>query len=201
MKFNRRSISTALFTFCLSVASTLANAAWELDVERSKLNFISIKNDAVAETHHFGELYGVMSDKGAVELTVELASVETLIDIRNERMRDLLFNIERFPQAKISATIEMDVLSALAGGRSVTMEVPVNLSMHGAQKAMNIPVVASAEGDNIRVLSARPVVVNAADFGLLEGIGALQKIAGLKAIATAVPVTLNLVFTPVSAGS
>ena len=45
-----------------------------------------------------------------------------------------------------------------------------------------------------RVFTARPVLVNAADFGLESGVTALQQVAGLKAISSAVPVTLQLLF-------
>jgi len=46
----------------------------------------------------------------------------------------------------------------------------------------------------VRVSNVTPLLVNAADFTLGGGIAELQKIAGLSAIATAVPVTVDLVF-------
>ena len=47
------------------------------------------------------------------------------------------------------------------------------------------------------VTSELPDLINAADFGLAEGVAALQKVAGLQAISTAVPVTLQLQFVKV----
>jgi len=38
------------------------------------------------------------------------------------------------------------------------------------------------------------VLINAADFGLASGVTALREIAGLRAVSSAVPVTLQLLF-------
>ena len=56
-------------------------------------------------------------------------------------------------------------------------------------------VVVGDQGQSLRVVSARPVIVNAGDFGLEAGVTALREIAGLKAISTAVPVSARLVFS------
>lgn len=40
---------------CL-IGTSLAQADWELDNEKSQLSFVSIKNDSIAETHHFLDL-------------------------------------------------------------------------------------------------------------------------------------------------
>ncbi|MDH5171541.1 MAG: YceI family protein, partial [Gammaproteobacteria bacterium] len=61
---------------------------------------------------------------------------------------------------------------------------------------LTVPVAVIGEGDGrIRVFSLRPVIIKAADFGLEAGVTALQKLAGLQAISTAVPVTFHLVFS------
>jgi polyisoprenoid-binding protein YceI len=177
------------------VASTFVQAGWELDNARSELNFISIKNAAVAETHRFRQLSGSIADDGAANVTIDLASVDTLIEIRDERMRELLFNTLKFPSAQLSASVEADLLDAVTDGEIVALDLPVTLSLHGVSKTVNVPVIAAGNDDELRVSSARPVVINAQDFSLADGITALQKIAGLQSIATAVPVTVNLVFT------
>ena len=41
-----------------------------------------------------------------------------------------------------------------------------------------------------------PFAHYAADFGLQAGVDALREVAGLQSISTAVPVTLQLLFTP-----
>jgi polyisoprenoid-binding protein YceI len=170
-------------------------ADWELDNTKSVINFVSIKNDSVAEIHSFASIVGFIGATGNVQLTINLDSVETAVDIRNERMREMLFETARFPAAKLTAQVEPALLAEAAKGGIVTAEIPVTLSLHGKEKTQNVAVVVVGEGhNNLRVLSAHPVLINAADFGLDIGVAALRDVAGLKAISSAVPVTLQLVF-------
>ena len=190
-------LSGLLMALTLLLAAGAARAQWELDNDKSTVNFVSIKNDKVAEIHSFTSLVGYIGADGKVQLGIDLDSVETLIPIRNERMRELLFDTAKFPAANISAQVDPVILAAAADGGVVTADLPITLSLHGIEQALTAPVVVVGEGDNrLRVLTSRPVMVNAVDFGLDSGITALREIAGLKAISVAVPVTLQLVFIP-----
>ena len=183
----------------LLLLPTLALAQWEIDSDSSAINFISIKNDIVAETHSFGSLVGYISGDGKVELAIDLDSVETLIPIRNERMRELLFETRQFPTANLSAQVDPGILQAASQGGVVNTVVQVGLSLHGQDALLEVPVVVVGDdGQSLRVVSARPVIVNAGDFGLEAGVTALREVAGLKTISTAVPVTLNLLFNRAS---
>ena len=183
----------------LLLLPTLALAQWEIDSDSSAINFISIKNDIVAETHSFGSLVGYIGGDGKVELAIDLDSVETLIPIRNERMRELLFETRQFPTANLSAQVDPGILQAASQGGVVNTVVQVGLSLHGQDALLEVPVVVVGDdGQSLRVVSARPVIVNAGDFGLEGGVTALREVAGLKTISTAVPVTLNLLFNRAS---
>lgn len=171
-------------------------AQWELDSTKSAVNFISTKNDAVAEVHSFRDMVGYVSSDGTVQLNIALGSVDTLIEIRDQRMRELLFETVSFPAAKVSAAVDPKIIAVLAEGGTITTDLNFTLSLHGAQKSLTVPVVLVGESEErIQVFTTRPVIVNAADFGLEAGIAALQKVAGLNAISTAVPVSVHLVFT------
>jgi polyisoprenoid-binding protein YceI len=170
-------------------------ADWELDNTKSVVNFISIKNDSVGEVHSFASLVGFIGATGNVQMTINLDSVETLVDVRNQRMRELLFETVKFPSAQLTAQADPAVLAEAAKGGVVTADLPVILSLHGKVKTLTIAVVVVGEGDgSLRVFTARPVLINAADFGLENGVTALQQVAALKAISTVVPVTLQLRF-------
>jgi polyisoprenoid-binding protein YceI len=172
-------------------------AQWELDTEKSSVNFVSIKNGSVAEIHSFSSLVGYIGAEGNVRLGIDLTSVETLVPIRNERMREMLFEVVKFPAANITAQVDPAIIAAAAEGGVVSADLPVTLSLHGQEQALTVPVVVVGEGDGrLRVFTSRPVIVNAADFGLDGGVTALREIVGLKSISTAVPVTLQLVFIP-----
>jgi polyisoprenoid-binding protein YceI len=173
----------------------IAWAEWELDNTQSAVNFVSIKNDSVGEIHSFASLVGYIGAAGNIQMTINLDSVETLIAVRNERMRELLFETVKFPSAQLTAKVEPALLAEAAKGGVVTADVPVTLSLHGKEKTLTVPVVVVGKDDgSLRVFTARPVLVNAADFGLESGVTALQQVAGLKAISSAVPVTLQLLF-------
>lgn len=170
-------------------------ADWELDNTKSAVNFVSIKNDSVGEVHSFASLVGFIGAAGNVQMTINLDSVETLVAVRNERMRELLFETVKLPSAQLTAQVAPAVLAEAAKGGVITAELPVTLSLHSKEKTLTVSVVVVGEGDgSLRVFTARPVLVNAADFGLESGVTALQQVAGLRAISNAVPVTLQLLF-------
>jgi polyisoprenoid-binding protein YceI len=191
------SLARVVTAVALLVGTTTAWAQWELDAARSSVNFVSIKNDSIAEVHSFAVLQGTVGKDGKVQLAISLDSVETLIAIRNERMREMLFETVTFPTASVSATVAPELVATLADGGTVATDLSFTLALHGAEKSFTVPVVLSVESTGgIQVFTPAPVIVNAADFGLEAGVAALQSVAGLKAISSAVPVTVHLVFTP-----
>jgi polyisoprenoid-binding protein YceI len=195
MKIGIGSLVRAVAAVALLLPAGAAWAQWELDGAASALNFISIKNEGVAEIHSFATLVGTVSAEGEVELRIDLDSVETLIPIRNERMREMLFETVKFPTATITAAIDPGIIATATAGGTVITDLPVNLSLHGQVQTLTVPLaVVGAGTGRLQVFTLRPVVIKAADFGLEPGVAALQKVAGLAAISTAVPVTFRLVF-------
>lgn len=187
-----------LLVMTLLLFSTMARAEWELDTTRSKVNFVSIKNNQVGEVHSFASLVGSIGATGKIQLTINLNSVDTLIEVRNERMRELLFETVKFPAAKITAQTDPRVMAEVANGGVLTANLPITLLLHDKEKTLTVPVVIVGEGDsNLRVFSAQPMLINAADFGLEGGVKALREIAGLEAISNSVPVTVQLMFVAV----
>jgi hypothetical protein len=67
------------------------------------------------------------------EVSIPLSSVETFIDIRNERMRDILFKVADFPTVTVTAEIPMDDLAAPSDGERTTSEVDLTLAANGAE--------------------------------------------------------------------
>ncbi len=184
----------ALVAVLAVMKAPLAFAAWELDSERSTIQFMSVKNASIAELHHFKALAGAINDDGQAQVVIDLESVETLIPIRNERMRELLFETVRFPAATLSVVAPADV-QALEAGQTLTADLAVSVDLHGAIKPYPAKVTATRLADgSLQVSLAEPIVVNASDFGLEDGVEVLRGVAGLKSISTAVPVTATLVF-------
>jgi len=190
-----RGIKNLLLALCLLTPTGVAWADWELDNTESVVNFVSIKNNSVGEVNTIKSLEGSIGVHGMAQLTIHLASVETLLEVRNERMRELLFKTKQFPVARVTAEVDPALFAASSGGGVRQVDLPLTLSMHGQEKVLNayVSVVVEDDGDLI-VTTTHPVLVNAADFGLDGGIEALRQVAGLNSISSVVPVSMQLKF-------
>uniref|UniRef100_E6QQ01 Lipid/polyisoprenoid-binding YceI-like domain-containing protein n=1 Tax=mine drainage metagenome TaxID=410659 RepID=E6QQ01_9ZZZZ len=96
-----------LFCIVATLFFTPAYAQWQLENDHSNLNFISIKKTSIAEVHQFKKLSGSVSDEGDIHLVIDLSSVDTQNDLRNERLKVMLFEVARFPTAEFNGNIDM----------------------------------------------------------------------------------------------
>jgi polyisoprenoid-binding protein YceI len=179
--------------FLMTMGSVFAFAGWEVDPTGSHIGFASVKNDLIAENHTFTELTGRVSVAGEANIKVTLASVETLIPLRNERMQTMLFNIAKFPQATITSEVPVNELSLMATGESSVLDIELLIDLHGKELKKSVPVKVTSIGDNgFDVSSLGPIIVHASQFALSDSVDALRKIAGLQSIDLMVPVTFDL---------
>ena len=173
-----------------------AHGQWQLDGQHSSISFVSIKNIDVAESHSFGEMAGSLATDGQFRVAITLDSVDTLIPVRDERMREVLFDTPNHPLAVVSGQIEMDALAGLESGHSIRLDVPFELALQGRTSTHMTKVeVTRVSATRILVVTWQPVLINAATLGLGEGVEKLQEIAGLAAISKAVPVYFSLRFS------
>ena len=171
------------------------DTGWRLMEAESAVNFVSVKSGEIAEVHRFTGLRGTVGEDGLAELVVELASVETGIDIRNERMREHLFDVATHASATARSTVDIDRLDSLLLGQRSTVTLDLIVTLNGAQLRLDTPVVVTriAE-DRVLVESAGPVVLLADDVGYTAGLETLRELADLPSISPVVPVTVSLVF-------
>ena len=188
--------ATALLAGCAQQpAEAPLDGAWVLDGDRSQVSFVSVKASQVAEVHHFGELSGSVAADGGAMVNIDLASVETNVDIRNERMRDILFQVAEFPQAEVTAALEPATFAGLSVGDALETSVEVTVNLHGTSATMPADLLVTRIGDDlVKVETVQPLVVAAGSFGLAEGVTELATVASLDSITTQVPVTVSLVF-------
>ncbi len=184
-----------LATLLSSTLISSAFAAWELDNDNSRINFVSIKKGNVPELGRFTSLEGTISDNGETTLKINLASVDTKIQIRDERMRDLLFETSKFAQATFSAQIDLSFLNSLPiSGRAIQI-IGGKFDLHGISKDIKADVMLTRLSMNqFAVSSFAPVLLNTEDFQMNAGIEKLRELAGLPSISSAVPVTFHLTF-------
>ena len=171
-------------------------ADWQLDNSVSSLSLVSVKKNSVAEVHQFHKLSGTIGKDGVATLTVDLGSVDSGIEIRDERMREFLFEVKKFPAAQVTVNFDAKALTALPVASPVTMPVAADLNLHGVtlKQKWELQVVKLSD-DKLLVSTLKPVIVDANNFAMVAGINKLQELASLPSIATAVPVTVNLLFS------
>ncbi|MCC2617039.1 YceI family protein [Aestuariibacter halophilus] len=174
--------------------STTATANWQLANEHSSVHFISTKNTHVSELHHFSQMSGSLTDDGSLSITIDLASVQTGIEIRDTRMREKLFNVAAMPAATITANLDEGIMT-MAKGTAQRVVVPATLSLNGQQQSLSLDLMVMRDANaGFVATSVAPVLLKATDFGLAEGLDVLQGIAGLKAIGHTVPVSVSVTF-------
>ena len=191
----RRLLRAKTWMLALLFVATPTWADWALNNGQSQLSFISIKKGDIAEVHRFDQLDGNVDTNGNVTLTIQLASVDTAIPIRDQRMREMLFNTNAFPRATLAAKVDASALDKLAPGDILTSSVEGKLDLHGQAVAVTAELAIARLGPNKLLVSSRkPLVLQAGDYELLEGVEKLREVAGLSSISKAVPVSFVLTF-------
>lgn len=189
---------TLVAALALSVVSAGAYAqsdatGWTLDSEMSKVSFASIKNDYTGESFSFGEISGDVSADGKVTIELGLASVDTMIEIRDERMVEHVF--KNAPTATITAQLDMAELDGLATGQSTTLETSGTLAFLGSDTDLDATFfVMRLSDDQVMVMTDGMVMLSAEDVGINAAIDVLQELAGLDSITRVSPVTMRLFF-------
>ena len=184
-----------ILAFLTALACSTALAEMTLVADESNLHFLSIKGGSVAEIHSFDGLSGTLDEEGTATVQVDLNTVNTGIDIRNQRMRDFLFKVIDFPTAIFTAQVDMAQFESLETGLETSYELAGRLSLHGIAVAVTVPVMAARTADGgLRVHTPAPVVLRAADFGLEGGVEKLRELAALPSIDPVIPVSFSVLF-------
>jgi polyisoprenoid-binding protein YceI len=179
----------------LAAVAMPAAAGWIMDPARSHLTFVSIKAKDVGEVNTFKEVTGSIGDDGAVTVSMYLDSVDTLIPIRDERMREFLFETTNYKDATLTAKVDPAVVAAMQPGEIREIVAEGNLTLHGATQPMILSMqAAKLDAATVMVASTKPIIVDASKFGLSDGVEKLREIAGLDSISHAVPVTFVMTF-------
>lgn len=175
--------------------SAAAADAWIVSAAESKISYGSIKKGVVGEVNHFSGLSGRAGADGAVQVAIDLATVETWIDIRNERMRALVFDAVGAKTATLSAQIDMAEIDALAPGETTTIYVEGALAF--GPKTLDIETdffVARLSETRALVATDEMIMISTADLGVDPGVDALMAVAELPSITRVAPVTVRLIF-------
>ena len=172
-----------------------ALAGWTLNGDSSSLYYVTSKAAAISELNSFAELSGSIADDGSASVNISLGSVDTAIEIRDERMRDIVFQVATYPLATVSMQTNGERLAALATGESFRDTFPATIDLHGSQLNMPMEVaVSKLQNGSLLVSLTKPLIVNVAAFGLAESVEQLREIAGLPSINNNIVVDFTLQF-------
>lgn len=177
-------------------SAPLTEGTWTLDTAGSRLSYVSIKAGEIAEANRFDTLAGTVSADGTATLDIDLASVNTGVDIRNERMRDIFFQVADNPKATVTAKLDPAAFAGLAVGQSITRPLKATVAIKGAESDIETEVlVTRVSADRVTVVPTAPVIISTDMFDLTDELGELRALAQLPSITPAVPVTFTLAFT------
>ena len=178
-----------------ATAAPLAEGTWALDPAGSRLSYVSIKAGEVAEANRFDTLSGTVAEDGTASLDIDLASVNTGVDIRNERMREIFFGVAENPKATVTAKLDPAAFAGLAVGQSLTRPLKATVTIKGATGDVETEVlVTRVSDDRVTVVPTAPIIITTDMFGLTDELGELRALAQLPSITPAVPVTFTLTF-------
>jgi polyisoprenoid-binding protein YceI len=190
-------LHVAAAALCLAASSTYA--AWRVDSTQSTLSFVTTKAGApgvggVEEVQAFKQVGGSVGDDGKLQFSVDLASVETNIPLRNDRLKDLLFKVADYPQAVFTGAVDVHRFDALRVGASADVELTGQLTIAGQSRPLNANLRVVKLASNALLVGTRtPMVVNLKDYGLQDGVEALRSVMNLNVLASSAPVSFSVV--------
>lgn len=187
------------FAAAALAAAASAHAGWQVDNAQSSFHFVTTKagkpgTAAIEEVQSFKRIAGRVADDGSLQFDVDLASVATNIDLRDQRIKDLLFNVAQHPKASFAATVDAHRLAALPAGGSADLELSGRLTIAGqtAPVQASLRVVKLADRSLLATTRA-PIVVNLKDYGLQDGVEALRTVMQLDVLSASAPVSFSVV--------
>lgn len=185
----KRLIKTAVTTLVLAGANMAFAELATLNSDQSSVSFVTTKVQDIQEVMRFDQLSGSISDEGDVVIRIHANSINTMIPIRDDRMKEHLFDVADFPVITVSTEIDTDSLEGTS-----KRELSATLNLLGAEHSIDLNLLVSASGDQITVVSVEPVLVSAVNLGLAEGVAKLGELAGGIWISNSVPVSVALTF-------
>lgn len=186
--------------FCSIVFTRPALAEWTVNNQRSEFYFVTTKagapgTNAVQEVQTFKTVNGKVDDKGNIEVSIDLASVETGISIRDQRIRELLFNVLANPKALFTGKTDITAIQAFSPGMSKNLDIDGKIVLAGKTQAISVKLRVTKLADNYLLVETRlPFIINVSDFGLQSGVEALRNIMGLNVLSSAAPVSFSILF-------
>lgn len=184
----KKSLISLLFLGSLGF-SNISLADWKVVTETSAINFVSTKQSHIREVHQIQSFDVSVTEQKHITVKLDLSSIESGIPIRNERMREMLFDVANFRYATLNVSLP-EPLSSISGTQRYQLDA--QLELKGKSATIQLDLLLTASDKQVTASLLKPVLITAQQFGLKEGVDALQKIAGLTSIGYSVPVQATI---------
>lgn len=183
------SVATGLLLAC---AFNTSAADYTVNSKLSSLSLATIKKQYVVEAATINKLSGSLSDKGDFTLSVDLAGLDTVNPIRDQRLRDLFFEIASHPQINVRSQINQEQIPE--AGSSSALSLKAELEIWSQRQTLDLNLLVTNTGNSLVVSSTKPLIIKAENFGIpAKNLASLAGTVGDIQIAQQAPVNVNLV--------
>jgi hypothetical protein len=173
-----------------------AFAEWTLDAANSNISYGTIKNSMIGESNTFKTISGTIDDNGHINIEIALASVDTQLELRDQRMRDIVFKVAENVSAKLTGDMNLQAHQDQEIGTSRVIEATIGLELVGEKLEHDVMLVITRLAENKVMVTPHGVMfIDADEYELLDAIEELRNLAGLDSIASVVPMSFYLTFT------
>ena len=179
----------------LSILSFNAFANWQLQTENSAITFVSTKQLHIREVHQLQTFEVAITSDQNVSIKMDLSSIESGIPIRNQRMREMLFDVSNFRYATLAFQLP-ETLTSISKATRFTLDG--QLTLKDKQTTIQLDMLLAPGSEQITATLLKPVLLSAQQVGLDKGVDALREIAGLTSIGYSVPVSATMVLQKIN---
>ena len=188
-------LGAAAIFIASSLFSSAAYADWILDAENSNISYGTVKNDMIGENNTFKTISGHLNNDGQIDIEIDLSSIDTLIEIRDGRMRDIVFKVSENATAKLSGEKDLKAYDNQEIGTSRIIETTVSLELVGQKLEHDVKLLVTRLAKNKVMVTPHGVMfIDADDYDLVDAIEILRNLAGLDSIASVISMGFYLTF-------
>lgn len=188
MKTTRRSALVALVVLAAAVGAQAAPVAWRLD-RSTKVGFVAHTKMFDVKGNFSRYTADARVDRedltaSSIKMTIDVASLDTGVDMRDEHLRDEDFlAVRRFPQATFTST------KVERTEKPDQLMVSGKLTIRGITKDVVVPVMIADEGEGLRAKGK--ITIDRFQYGVAYEGGML-----LPKVANEVDVTFDVGVSP-----
>ena len=192
-------ISFMLITAAMSAYGGNMDASlWT--AQDSTITFLSSKINkqlnSITEQSSFTANKSQLDAEGNFTMNIDLSSVKTNIGLRDQRLKDWVFETGQFANAEISGKVEMSAINKLQEGEAISLQQPLLINIHGKKINFNANLSIQRNMNNKITVSTRtPVILDIKQMGMTEGVARMVEVMGLSSIVEQVPVSFDGIFT------